>query len=85
MDTGACVIDLDMMAEAARNNKVATLLHEADTQARDRMRQLLISDRSLLKSHSEQELDSRINVIFSMMAGLFLEKCSTQNSPKKQY
>ncbi|MGO2562885.1 MAG: TetR/AcrR family transcriptional regulator [Pseudoalteromonas nigrifaciens] len=74
MDTGACVIDLDMMAEAARNNKVATLLHEADTQARDRMRQLLISDRSLLKSHSEQELDSRINVIFSMMAGLFLRK-----------
>ena len=74
MDTGSCAVDLDMMAEASRNLKVATLLREADTQARNRMRQLLTSERSVLKDNSEQELESRINVIFSVMAGLLLRK-----------
>ncbi|MEH6481537.1 MULTISPECIES: TetR/AcrR family transcriptional regulator [Pseudoalteromonas] len=74
MDTGSCVIDLDMMAEAGRNIKVATLLHETDIQARGRMRQLLTSERSALKDIDERELESRINVIFSMMAGLLLRK-----------
>jgi len=74
MDTGSCVIDLDMMAEAGRNIKVATLLRETDIQARGRMRQLLTSERSSLKDIDERELESRINVIFSMMAGLLLRK-----------
>ena len=74
MDTGSCVIDLDMMAEAGRNIKVATLLRETDIQARGRMRQLLTSERSALKDIDERELESRINVIFSMMAGLLLRK-----------
>ncbi|KAA1164797.1 TetR/AcrR family transcriptional regulator [Pseudoalteromonas fuliginea] len=74
MDTGSCVIDLDMMAEAGRNMKVATLLRENDIQARGRMRQLLTSERSALKDIDELELESRINVIFSMMAGLLLRK-----------
>ncbi|MDN3391162.1 TetR/AcrR family transcriptional regulator [Pseudoalteromonas sp. APC 3691] len=74
MDTGSCVIDLDMMAEAGRNIKVATLLRETDIQARGRMRQLLASERSALKDIDERELESRINVIFSMMAGLLLRK-----------
>ncbi|MEM5479455.1 helix-turn-helix domain-containing protein [Pseudoalteromonas fuliginea] len=74
MDTGSCVIDLDMMAEAGRNMKVATLLRETDIQARARMRQLLTSERSALKDIDELELESRINVIFSMMAGLLLRK-----------
>ena len=74
MDTGSCVIDLDMMAEAGRNIKVATLLRETDIQARGRMRQLLTSERSALKDIDELELESRINVIFSMMAGLLLRK-----------
>ena len=74
MDTGACVVDLDMMAEAGRNVKVASLLRDMDTQARGRMRQLLTSERSALKNVDELELESRINVIFSMMAGLLLRK-----------
>ena len=74
MDTGACVVDLDMMAEAGRNVKVASLLRDMDTQARGRMRQLLTSERSALKDIDERELESRINVIFSMMAGLLLRK-----------
>ena len=74
MDTGACVVDLDMMAEAGRNAKVASLLRDMDTQARGRMRQLLTSERSALKDIDELELESRINVIFSMMAGLLLRK-----------
>ncbi|ATC84526.1 MULTISPECIES: TetR/AcrR family transcriptional regulator [Pseudoalteromonas] len=74
MDTGACVVDLDMMAEAGRNSKVASLLRDMDIQARGRMRQLLTSERSALKDTDEHELESRINVIFSMMAGLLLRK-----------
>jgi AcrR family transcriptional regulator len=74
MDTGKCVVDLDMMAEASRNNKVATLLREKDVQARNRMRRLLTSDSSLIKSHNELEIESRINVIFSVMGGLLLRK-----------
>lgn len=74
MDTGSCVVNLDMMAEANRNIKVASLLRESDLKARNRMRQLLVSDKSVLKNQSEQELESRINVIFSVMAGLLLRK-----------
>ncbi len=74
MDTGECAVDLEMLAEAGRNVKVAKLLRDADTQARNRMRQLLISERSVIKDIDEVELDSRINVIFSVMAGLLLRK-----------
>ena len=74
MDTGECAVDLEMLAEAGRNNKVAKLLRDADTQARNRMRQLLISKRSVIKDIDEAELESRINVIFSVMAGLLLRK-----------
>jgi len=74
MDTGECAVDLEMLAEAGRNNKVATLLRDADTKARNRMRQLLMSERSVIKEISAIELESRINVIFSVMAGLLLRK-----------
>ncbi|MBE0361566.1 TetR/AcrR family transcriptional regulator [Pseudoalteromonas aliena] len=73
-DTGACAVELEMLAEAGRNNKVATLLRDADTQARNKMRQLLTSERSVIKDIDEVELESRINVIFSVMAGLLLRK-----------
>jgi AcrR family transcriptional regulator len=73
-DTGACAVDLEMLAEAGRNNKVATLLRDADTQARNKMRQLLTSERSAIKDIDEVQLESRINVIFSVMAGLLLRK-----------
>ncbi|TMO01766.1 MULTISPECIES: TetR/AcrR family transcriptional regulator [unclassified Pseudoalteromonas] len=73
-DTGACAVELEMLAEAGRNNKVATLLRDADTQARNKMRQLLTSERSAIKDIDEVELESRINVIFSVMAGLLLRK-----------
>ena len=74
MDTGECAVDLEMLAEAGRNVKVAKLLRDADTQARNRMRKLLISERSVIKDIDEVELESRINVIFSVMAGLLLRK-----------
>ncbi|XQW83766.1 TetR/AcrR family transcriptional regulator [Thalassotalea piscium] len=74
MDPSSCVTDLDMLAEAGRNDKVATLLRNSDTKARARMRDLLISDKSLLKGNSDEEIDSRINVIFSVMAGLLIRK-----------
>lgn len=67
-------IDLEMIAEASRNVKIATLLRKADSQAKERVLQLLTSEYSLLKETSKQELDSRVNVIFSVMSGLLLRK-----------
>lgn len=74
MENGACSVNLEMLAEAGRNNKVAKLLRDADTLARNRMRQLLTSEKSAIRDINEIELDSRINVIFSVMAGLLLRK-----------
>ena len=60
-DYGA--MQLEMLAEAARNQKVACLLQRSDTQAREKMREVLTSERSLIKDMTDKELDGRINVI----------------------
>ena len=62
MDTGECAVDLEMLAEAGRNVKVAKLLRDADTQARNRMRQLLISERSVIKDIDEVEMTTKTNI-----------------------
>lgn len=67
-------LDLEMLAEAARNEKVATLLRESDTLARKKMRSLLVGERSPIKSASTAEIDSRIEVMFAVMGGLLLRK-----------
>ncbi|MFQ3197377.1 MAG: TetR/AcrR family transcriptional repressor of uid operon [Paraglaciecola sp.] len=74
MDREQGVLELEMLAEAARNQKVACLLQQADTQAREKMRRLLTSQRSLVKDVTDKELDGRINVIFAMFSGLLLRR-----------
>jgi TetR/AcrR family transcriptional repressor of uid operon len=67
-------LELEMLAEAVRNQKVACLLQQSDCQAREKMRRLLTGERSLIKDVNEQELDGRINVIFAMFGGLLLRR-----------
>ena len=74
MDREQGVLDLEMLAEAARNQKVACLLQQADTQARAKMRSVLRSERSLVKDVTDKELDGRINIIFAMFSGLLLRR-----------
>ena len=74
LDKKQGTLQLEMLAEAVRNQKVAFLLQESDTQARQRMRGLLVGERSLVKNVNEQELDARINVMFAMFGGLLLRR-----------
>lgn len=74
MDAEQGALDLEMLAEAARNPKIACLLQQSDTHAREKMRRLLTSERSLVKDVTDKELDGRINVIFSMFSGLLLRR-----------
>ncbi|WP_416307416.1 TetR/AcrR family transcriptional regulator [Neptunicella sp. SCSIO 80796] len=74
MDAEQGALELEMLAEAARNQKVAFLLQESDTQARARMRRLLTGERSLVKDVTDKELDARINVMFAMVGGLLLRR-----------
>ncbi|MFY8328993.1 TetR/AcrR family transcriptional regulator [Pseudoalteromonas sp. ZZD1] len=67
-------LDLEMLAEAARNEKVATLLRDSDALARAKMRSLLVGERSPLKAASATEIDSRIEIMFAAMTGLLLRK-----------
>lgn len=74
METDKNALELEMLAEAARNQKVAFLLQQSDSHARARMRRLLTGERSLVKHASEQELDGRINVLFAIFGGLTLRR-----------
>ena len=67
-------LELEMLAEAARNQKVACLLQQSDTQARVSMRRVLTGERSLIKDITDKEMDGRINVIFAMFGGLLLRR-----------
>jgi TetR/AcrR family transcriptional regulator, repressor for uid operon len=74
MDKDQTALELEMLAEAARNQKVAFLMQQSDTQARANMRRLLTSERSLLKDVNDKELDGRINVIFALFTGLSIRR-----------
>ncbi|MCQ8878658.1 TetR/AcrR family transcriptional regulator [Pseudoalteromonas shioyasakiensis] len=72
VDQGA--LDLEMQSEAARNEKVARLLRKSDLQAREKMRSLLVGERSPIKAAKAAEIDSRIEVMFALMNGLLMRK-----------
>ncbi|MCA1929146.1 TetR/AcrR family transcriptional regulator [Rheinheimera sp.] len=74
MDREQGALELEMLAEAARNQKVAFLLQQSDTHARARMRRLLTGERSLVKDTTDKELDGRINVLFAIFGGLTLRR-----------
>ena len=74
LDKEQCALELEMHAEAARNQKVAFLMQQSDTQARAKMRRLLTGERSLIKDVTDKELDGRINIIFAMFGGLIMRQ-----------
>lgn len=74
MDREQGALELEMLAEAARNQKVAFLLQQSDTHARARMRRLLTGERRLVKDTTDKELDGRINVLFAIFGGLTLRR-----------
>jgi TetR/AcrR family transcriptional regulator, repressor for uid operon len=74
MDREQGALDLEMLAEAARNQKVAFLLQQSDTHARARMRLLLTGERSLVKDVTDKELDARINLLFAIFGGFTLRR-----------
>ncbi|WP_419571119.1 TetR/AcrR family transcriptional regulator [Rheinheimera sp.] len=74
LDLERSALELEMLSEAARNEKVAALLAQSDTQARALMKQLMQSERSQIRHLPEHELDARIAVMFSMITGLTMRR-----------
>jgi hypothetical protein len=59
-----------MMAEAVRNPKVAEALRAADALARRQVREVLAGARGPLRDCDADELESRIEVLFSLFDGM---------------
>lgn len=74
LDAEAGALELEMLSEAARNDKVASLLQATDTEARRLMKQLLRREGSLVRDLPDAELDSRICVMFSLFGGLMIRR-----------
>jgi len=74
LDVEKGALKLEMITEAARNDKVALSLQASDTEARRLMKQLLRRDGSLVRDLPEPELDSRISVIFALFGGLMIRR-----------
>jgi TetR/AcrR family transcriptional repressor of uid operon len=63
-------VELELMAEAVRNPKVAESLRAADSAARRRLSELLTGERGSLRLCDADELESRIEVLFALFSGL---------------
>ncbi len=74
LDVEKGALKLEMISEAARNDKVALSLQATDVEARRLMKQLLRRDGSLVRDLPEQELDSRISVMFALFGGLMIRR-----------
>ena len=74
LDVEKGALKLEMISEAARNDKVALSLQASDTEARRLMKQLLRRDDSLVRDLPELELDSRISVMFALFGGLMIRR-----------
>ena len=67
-------LKLEMLAETARNEKIADMLRCVDSQARTRFLAILQSERSLIKHEPEAQLQARITVMFSLFDGLLIRQ-----------
>jgi len=74
LDVEKGALKLEMISEAARNDKVALSLQATDVEARRLMKQLLRRDDSLVRDLPDQELDSRISVMFALFGGLMIRR-----------
>lgn len=74
LDVEKSALKLEMISEAARNDKVALSLQASDTEARRLMKQLMCREGSLIRDLPETELDSRISVMFALFGGLMIRR-----------
>lgn len=74
LDPALASLKLEMLAETARNEKIAGMLRCVDAQARQRFMAILQSERSLVKAEPESQLQARISVIFAMFDGLLIRQ-----------
>lgn len=70
LDPARAALVLEVMAEAARNPKIAALLRAADAQERDLCRALLARDRN--PAWSDAELEGRCSLLRILVDGLTL-------------
>jgi TetR/AcrR family transcriptional repressor of uid operon len=70
LDLERGALQLEMLAEAARNPKVAAALRESDAQARSRLRALLTGPEGTLREAGQNEVDGRIELLAAMFGGL---------------
>jgi len=70
LDREPGAVELELMAEAVRNPKVAESLRAADSAARRRFSELLTGERGSLRFCDADELESRIEVLFALFSGL---------------
>ena len=74
LDPALASLKLEMIAETARNEKIAGMLRCVDAQARQRFIAILQSERSLVKQEPESQLQARVSVIFAMFDGLLIRQ-----------
>jgi len=72
LDPAYAALQLEMLSEAARNDKVAALLRQADDSMRAQLKLLLAGPQGSLRSLSDAEVDARIELLASVYNGLLV-------------
>jgi TetR/AcrR family transcriptional repressor of uid operon len=70
LDREPASVQLELMAEAVRNPKVAESLRAADALARQRLSEVLTGERGPLLYCDTDELESRVEVLFALFGGM---------------
>ena len=70
LDSALSTVQLEVLAEATRNPKVADALRAADARARKRLRELLAGERGTLRHCDGAEIESRIEVLLALFGGM---------------
>lgn len=65
-------LQLEMLSEAARNDKVAVLLRHADEKARAQLKALLTGPEGTLRNLPDIEVDARLELLSSVFNGLLV-------------
>ena len=65
-------LQLEMLSEAARNDKVASLLRQADDSTRAQLKLLLAGPQGSLRTLPDAEIDARIELLASVYNGLLV-------------
>jgi AcrR family transcriptional regulator len=70
LDAVGGAVQLELMAEATRNPKVADALRAADARVRERLRELLTGARGTLRHCDAADIESRIEMLLAIFGGM---------------